>query len=104
MAPSITAGEKQSRRVACQEKAVKVTPRSMDKLRPVVRCSPIKYNRSVRAGHGFSLAELKNLSEDSLKANVERLKTFKSRLILFPSNSKGVKNGAASLEDVKSAK
>ncbi|KAK6442654.1 60S ribosomal protein L13 [Oleoguttula sp. CCFEE 5521] len=118
-------GKKHSRRVARQEKAVKVAPRPVDKLRPVVRCPTIKYNRRVRAGRGFSLAELKaagiprklaptigisvdprrqNLSEESLKANVERLKTFKSRLILFPRSSKAIKNGEASLEEVKSAK
>jgi len=45
-----------------------------------------------------------NLSEESLKANVERLKTFKGRLILFPRNSKTPKNGEASSADVKAAR
>ena len=42
-----------------QEKAAKVAPKPVDKLRPVVRCPTVKYNRRVRAGRGFSLAELK---------------------------------------------
>lgn len=40
-------------------KVAKFAPRPVDKLRPIVRCPTIKYNRRVRAGRGFSLAELK---------------------------------------------
>jgi len=97
----------------------------VDKLRPVVRCPTIKYNRRVRAGRGFSLAELKeagiprklaptigisvdprrqNLSEESLKANVERLKAYKARLVLFPRKGKSPKEGEASVEEMKKAK
>lgn len=52
-------GKKVSRRNARQAKAAAVAPRPIDKLRPVVRCPTIKYNRRVRAGRGFTLAELK---------------------------------------------
>ncbi|KAL1589250.1 hypothetical protein WHR41_02219 [Cladosporium halotolerans] len=118
-------GKKASRRVHRQEKAAKVAPKPVDKLRPVVRCPSVKYNRRVRAGRGFSLAELKeaniprklartigisvdprrqNLSEESLKANVERLKAYQQRLILFPRNSKAPKKGEASAEEAKAAK
>ena len=45
-----------------------------------------------------------NLSEESLKANVERLKAYKGRLILFPRKSKSPKAGEASAQDAKSAK
>ena len=45
-----------------------------------------------------------NLSEESLKANVERLKAYKGRLILFPRKSKSPKDGEASAQDAKSAK
>ena len=45
-----------------------------------------------------------NLSEESLKANVERLKAYKGRLILFPRKSNSPKAGEASAEDAKSAK
>ncbi|RMY17178.1 hypothetical protein D0865_16775, partial [Hortaea werneckii] len=98
-------GKKKARRSHRTDKAAKLAPRPVDRLRPVVRCPTIKYNRRVRAGRGFSLAELKeagvprklaptigisvdprrqNLSEESLKANVQRLKEYKQRLVLFP--------------------
>ncbi|KAF1974756.1 60S ribosomal protein L13, partial [Bimuria novae-zelandiae CBS 107.79] len=119
------AGKKKSRREARAKKAAAVAPRPVDKLRPVVRCPTVKYNRRVRPGRGFSLAELKaagiprklaptigisvdprrqNLSEESLKANVERLQEYRKRLILFPRRNGKTKNGDASAEDVKAAK
>jgi large subunit ribosomal protein L13e len=76
-------------------------------------------------GRGFSLVELKaagiprkfartigisvdprrqNLSEEGLKANVERLQEYHKRLILFPRRNGKTKQGDASAEDVKSAK
>lgn len=45
----------------------------------------------------------KNLSEEGLAANVERLQSYHSRLILFP-RGKTAKKGDASAEDVKAAK
>jgi len=45
-----------------------------------------------------------NLSEESLTANVARLKEYMSRLILFPRRNGKTKQGDASVEDVKSAK
>ncbi|KAK8151518.1 ribosomal protein L13e [Phyllosticta citrichinensis] len=121
------AGKKKSRRDARIAKAAAVAPRPTDKLRPVVRCPTIKYNRRVRAGRGFSLAELKeagiprklaptigisvdprrqNLSEESLKANVQRLKEYRERLIVFPrrTGTKATKKGDSSVEEVKAAK
>ncbi|KAI9741710.1 MAG: 60S ribosomal protein L13 [Cirrosporium novae-zelandiae] len=117
-------GRKLRRRNARIAKAAAVAPRPVDKLHPVVRCPTIKYNRRVRAGRGFTLAELKeagipkkfaltigitvdarrqNLSEESLKANVARLKEYKARLILFPRKSGSYKKGDSSKEDVKAA-
>lgn len=82
-------------------------------------------NRRVRPGRGFSLAELKaagiprklaptigisvdprrqNISEESLKTNVERLQEYRKRLILFPRRNGKTKNGDAKAEDVKAAK
>jgi large subunit ribosomal protein L13e len=108
------AGKKASRRTARQAKAAALAPRPIDKLRPIVRCPTIKYNRRVRAGRGFTLAELKeagiarkfaptigisvdgrrqNLSEESLAANVARLKAYKERLILLPRKSNAPKKG-----------
>ncbi|KAF2819016.1 ribosomal protein L13e [Ophiobolus disseminans] len=118
-------GKKKSRRNARVAKAAKVAPRPVDLLRPVVRCPTIKYNRRVRPGRGFSLVELKaagiprkfartigisvdprrqNLSEEGLKANVERLQEYRKRLILFPRRNGKTKEGDASAEDIKSAK
>ncbi|KAF2398527.1 60S ribosomal protein L13 [Trichodelitschia bisporula] len=118
-------GRKLRRRNARIEKAAVLAPRPVDKLRPVVRCPTIKYNRRVRAGRGFSLAELKaagiprkyaptigiavdprrqNLSEESLKVNVERLKEYAQRVIVFPRRSGKPKKGDASAEEVKAVK
>jgi len=118
-------GKKKSRRNARVAKAAKVAPRPVDLLRPVVRCPTVKYNRRVRPGRGFSLVELKaagiprkfartigisvdprrqNLSEEGLKANVERLQEYRKRLILFPRRNGKTKEGDASAEDIKAAK
>ncbi len=52
-------GRKSRRRAARLSKAAAVAPRPVDKLKPVVRCPTIKYNRRARAGRGFTLVELK---------------------------------------------
>ncbi|KAL8685382.1 MAG: hypothetical protein Q9224_005839 [Gallowayella concinna] len=115
-------GRKSRRRNARLTKAAAVAPRPVDKLRPIVRCPTVKYNRRVRAGRGFSLAELKeagiprklaptigisvdprraNLSTESLALNVERLKAYRARLILFPRRSGQHKNLDSSKEDIE---
>jgi len=119
------AGRKHRRRENRIKKAAAVAPRPVDKLRPIVRCPTIKYNRRLRAGRGFSLAELKsagiprklastigiavdprrqNLSEESLKTNVARLQEYRKRLILFPRRVGKTKEGDAKPEEVKKAK
>lgn len=45
-----------------------------------------------------------NLSEESLKANVERLKEYQKRLVLFPRKAKSPKSGEASAEEMKQAR
>lgn len=45
-----------------------------------------------------------NLSEESVAANVERLKAYMARLIVFPRRSGKQKNGDASKDEVKAAK
>ncbi|KAL8804620.1 MAG: hypothetical protein Q9182_002428 [Xanthomendoza sp. 2 TL-2023] len=115
-------GRKSRRRNARLTKAAAVAPRPVDKLRPIVRCPTIKYNRRVRAGRGFSLAELKeagiprklaptigisvdprraNLSTESLALNVERLKAYRARLILFPRRSGQHKSLDSSKEEIE---
>lgn len=103
------AGKKVSRRQARLQKAAKVAPRPVDALRPIVRCPTIKYNRKVRAGRGFTLAEIKavglsakyartigisvdhrrqNKSEETFEANVARLREYQSKLVIFDKKTK----------------
>jgi len=118
-------GAKKRRRLARIERAQKIGPRpSAGLLRPVVRCSTQKYNTRVRAGRGFTLAELKaaginkreargigiavdyrrvNRSVESLQANVERLQHHKAHLVLFPRRAGKPKKGDSSAEDIASA-
>ncbi|GAA6048220.1 hypothetical protein NBRC10513_003816 [Rhodotorula toruloides] len=107
-------GKKHSRRVARQEKAAKAGLRPTELLRPAVRPPTIRYNRKLRAGRGFTKAELKgagirakealsigipvdhrrrNRSEEGLKLNVERLEAYKARLVVFPKKAGKVKKG-----------
>jgi len=80
----------------------------------------VKYNRKVREGRGFTKAELKgagltikaalglgisidrrrrNASEEGFTKNVQRLKAYKSKLVLFPrKGGKREKKGDATKE------
>merc|ERR1711915_215062 len=112
------------RRKARVEKAAKIAPRPLGKLRPVVACPTYKYNLKQRAGRGFTLEELKqaglskkyaqtigiavdhrrrNKSVESLQLNAQRLKEYKSKLILFPLNAKKPRKGEATAEEVSKA-
>lgn len=83
-------------------------------MRPLVHCPTQKYNSKVKLGRGFTLEELKgagiepkfaqtvgiavdhrrtNKCAESLTTNVDRLKEYKEKLILFPRRLKRVKNG-----------
>merc|ERR1739845_316605 len=105
-------------------KAARVAPRPIGKLRPVVSCPTFKYNLKQRAGRGFTLEELKaaglskkyaqtigiavdhrrrNKSVESLQLNAQRLKEFKSKLILFPLSAKKPRKGEATPEEVSKA-
>nr|CBN08623.1 small nucleolar RNA, C/D box 68 [Microcosmus squamiger] len=107
------------------EKAKKVAPRPVKgPLRPIVRCPTVKYNMKRRFGRGFSLEELKaaginrrfaqtigiavdrrrrNSSYESLQENVQRLKEYRSRLILFPKKPSQPKKGDSTAEEIKMA-
>ena len=113
------------RRTARLEKAAKVAPRpASGPLRPIVRCQTKRYNTKVRGGRGFSHEELKsagiykkqartigiavdhrrrNKSAESLQVNVQRLKLYKSKLILFPRKLSAPKKGDSSAEELKLA-
>merc|ERR1712117_705279 len=92
--------------------------------RPVVHCPTYIYNVKVRAGKGFTLEELKaaglsknyaqtigiavdhrrrNKSVESLQLNAQRLKEYKSKLILFPINSKKPRKGDSTPEELSKA-
>ena len=97
-----------------KEKAAALYPRPISKLRPVVQCNTIKYNKRARLGRGFTLAELKkakigpafarsigiavdhrrqNKSVEAFQLNVQRLEQYKQRLVLFPRTDKKPKKG-----------
>mmetsp|Transcript_17153 Transcript_17153/g.19820 ORF Transcript_17153/g.19820 Transcript_17153/m.19820 type:complete len:237 (-) Transcript_17153:38-748(-) len=97
--------KKQKRYLARKSKAKKVFPSPISKLRPVVAGQTRKYNGMLRYGKGFSLAELKavgltarfartvgiatdhrrtNANKEAFDRNVDRLKDYKSKLVLFP--------------------
>lgn len=113
------------RRKARQAKARLVAPRPVSgPIRPIVRCPTIRYHTKVRAGRGFSLEELKaagmnkkvartigisvdhrrrNKSTESLQMNVQRLKEYRSKLIIFPRKPSKPKKGDSSAEELKMA-
>jgi len=119
--------KKEARRAARVAKAKRAAPRPLNLLRPVVRGQTIKYNRKIRSGRGFTLDELaaakvnrrearglgiavdhrrKNRSEEGFQLNVNRLKLYRSKLVVFPRNatSKRAKKGDSSAEELKQAK
>ena len=106
-------------------KARKIAPRPAGGLlRPQVRCPTFRYNTKVRVGRGFSLAELKdagmskksartigisvdhrrrNKSVEGLQANVQRLKEYRSKLILFPKKAGKPRKGDSEEAELKMA-
>lgn len=97
---------KKRRHIKRIKKARAIAPRPVKgNLRPIVRCPTFRYNTKQRLGKGFSIEELKaagipkryartigiavdyrrrNKSVESRQLNVQRLKEYKSKLILFP--------------------
>jgi len=109
--------QKKIRREKRKEKASAVFPRpAQGPLRPVVHCPTQRYNLKVRYGRGFSFDELKaagispkyaatvgiavdhrrtNKSVEALTTNVDRLKEYMSRLVVFPRKSRAKKGDAS---------
>uniref|UniRef100_A0A0A9ZHR3 60S ribosomal protein L13 n=1 Tax=Lygus hesperus TaxID=30085 RepID=A0A0A9ZHR3_LYGHE len=107
------------------EKAQRLAPRPAGPLRPAVRCPTVRYHTKLRPGRGFTLEEIKraglckgfamsigiavdprrrNKSIESLQLNVQRLKEYRAKLILFPhKNAKKLKKGEATEEERKVA-
>ncbi|KAL1928679.1 hypothetical protein VTP01DRAFT_2465 [Rhizomucor pusillus] len=118
-------GRKKSRRIARIQKAARIAPRPVDGLlRPAVRCPTLRYNMKLRAGRGFTLEELKeaginrkvartigiavdhrrrNRSQESLELNVQRLKAYKAKLIVFPRKAGKPKKGDSEAAELASA-
>ncbi|CAE6395901.1 60S ribosomal protein L13 [Paucibacter sp. DJ4R-1] len=117
-------GRKLRRRQARTAKATRLGVRPLQLLRPAVRAPTVRYNRKIREGRGFTFAELKeagigrkealglgvvvdhrrrNLSEEGKKLNVERLKAYKDRLIVFPRKAGKPKKGDSTGDDLKAA-
>lgn len=114
-------GRKLRRRQARKAKAASLGVRPLSLLRPAVRAQTVRYNRKIREGRGFTLGELKeagigkkeargigivvdhrrrNLSEEGKAVNVERLKAYKTRLIVFPRNSKKPKKTDSTVRSI----
>lgn len=106
------------------EKAKRIAPRPLEKLRPIVRCPTARFNMRLRQGRGFTIEELKtagisakvaqtigiavdkrrkNRSVESLQQNVQRLKEYKSKLIVFPINKKRPHKGDSSEQECRLA-
>ncbi|CAD5209403.1 unnamed protein product [Bursaphelenchus xylophilus] len=106
------------------QKAKAVAPRPVSLLRPAVHCTSIRYNSKVRLGRGFTKEELKaagisvveakqfgiavdhrrvNRSVESIERNAQRLKEYKSRLIVFPKKLSKPKKGDSTEAELKLA-
>jgi len=110
------ATQKKARRLKRAEKAAKMAPRPLNKLRPIVHCPTQRYSAKQRLGRGFTLEEIRgaklnpkyartigiavdhrrvNKCEESLARNVARLEEYKKNLVVFSR-----KTGAAAPADV----
>ena len=119
------AARKQRRRAVRAKKAAAIAPRpTAGLLRPVVHPPTIKYNYKLRQGRGFTFAELKeagikkkeargigisvdhrrrNRSMESLQLNAQRLKEYRSKLIVFPRRKGKPKAGDADAAELANA-
>ena len=112
---------KQRRRQARAKRAASLAPQPTTLLRPAIRCPGLRYNIKIREGRGFTFEELKkagfhvnkarklgiavdhrrrNLSEESLELNVQRLKEYKEKRIVFPRKTRGKKGEKKMAVDV----
>ena len=117
--------EAQTRRRRRLEKAKKIFPRPLKSLRPAVACPTVRYNFRRRLGAGFTPEEIRaagitprfaatvgirvdarrrNSSQESLDTNTQRLKTYLSKLVLYPRSSVHTFKGEATPEEIKLGK
>jgi ribosomal protein L13E len=111
-------GRKLRRRNARKAKAATLGVRPLTLLRPAVRGQTVRYNTKIREGRGFTLGELKeagisrktalglgivvdhrrrNSSVEGKTINIERLKAYKERLVVFPRKAGKPKKGDSSV-------
>uniref|UniRef100_H2ZTW7 Large ribosomal subunit protein eL13 n=1 Tax=Latimeria chalumnae TaxID=7897 RepID=H2ZTW7_LATCH len=122
-----TKSNKISERKACQAKAHLITSCPVaGLLYPIIRYPTVRYHTKVRAGKSFLSLTFPgqaaginkkvahtiviavdprhcNRSTESLQANVQRLKEYCSKLILFPRKASAPKKGDSSAEEMKMA-
>merc|ERR1712176_1050782 len=110
------ASKKKSRRLARAAKAAAIAPRPLKLLRPAVQSQTQRYSAKTRLGRGFTLQEIKdagltpryartigiavdhrriNRSVEGLERNVERLKAYMAKLVVFPRRRCAPKKGDA---------
>lgn len=96
-------------------KAKQVYPKPAEKLRPVVRCPTVRYNTKQRLGRGFTPEECqaagldyhyartigiavdnrrRNMNQETFDLNVERIKTYVSRLTIYKTAKEAQESGA----------
>lgn len=97
------------------QKAKNMFPMPLEKLRPIVRCPTIRYNRNERLGRGFTIAECKGAdldyrrarrlgiavdlrrrdsNQEILERNTERIKTYLSKITVYESVKEAKEKGA----------
>jgi len=102
-------GRKQRRRDTRDEKKKAVFPRpASGSLKPLVHCCTKRYSDKQRLGRGFTLEELKaagltkrnarglgvsvdhrrkNQNKETFSLNVERIKAYRSKQVVYPTNT-----------------
>ncbi|CAD26179.1 60S RIBOSOMAL PROTEIN L13 [Encephalitozoon cuniculi GB-M1] len=96
-------------------KAKALFPMPLKKLRPIVRCPTIKYNRNERLGRGFTAAECekagldyrharrlgiavdlrrRDTNQEAFDKNVERIKTYLGKITIYESVKEARESGA----------
>ncbi|EDQ31022.1 ribosomal protein L13E [Enterocytozoon bieneusi H348] len=99
---------KERRRSIRLIKAKKIFPMPLEKLRPIVRCPTIRYNKKERLGRGFTPEECKaaglnhiyartigisidlkrrNMNQETFDQNVQRLIEYQSKIKIFKTKS-----------------
>lgn len=95
-------------------KAKEIYPMPLKKLRPIVRCPTIRYNKKQRLGKGFTLEELKeaglqyeyamrigisvdnrrrNMNKETFDLNVSRIKEYLSKITIYKNGAEAKASG-----------